>query len=234
IDPETVEFAKKSIDDYIIEHPTEVTYEPEILKNRTPESMSGEERLMSVRGFHQKATKDERFARLVKYQPLAEALVSFLGNDIKVVQDMALIKPPHVGSEKPIHQDAAYFELEPFDQVLGTWWALDPATVENGCMFVWPGTHRLPVVDHQEKEGTPHKVIDPKFVDPSQQVALPMNPGDVLFFSSRIFHFTPPNKSDNRRRSLQVHYGSAHCRVIPGMKPRKYTLVHGESQTHGF
>ncbi|MEO6845722.1 MAG: phytanoyl-CoA dioxygenase family protein [Chthoniobacterales bacterium] len=234
VDLETVEFAKESIDDYIIKHPLEVSYEEEILKNRKPEALTDEERLLAVRGFHQKASSDDRFLRLVKNASVSEALVSLLGEDIKVLQDMALIKPPFIGSEKPLHQDAAYFEIEPFDQVVGTWWALDRATEENGCMFVWPGTHRLPVVDHAQKEGTPHKVISPEFMEHFEKVALPMEPGDVLLFSSRVFHYTPTNRSGSRRRSLQVHYASAHCRLLPGKKARSYTLVRGATQPNGI
>ena len=59
-----------------------------------------------------------------------------------MIQDMALLKPAHVGREKPWHQDTAYFVMEPIDLVLGTWIALDAATPENGCMHVIPGSHR--------------------------------------------------------------------------------------------
>ena len=193
-----------------------------------------EERILAVRGIHQQVFKDERFHKLASYPPLISSLTSLLGPDIKVLQDMALIKPPRVGSEKPPHQDAAYFEIEPNDQALGTWWALDRATPENGCMFMWPETHRLPVVEHTPIEGTFHLVLPPELLEESRKVAVPMEPGDVLLFASRVFHFTPPNLSDYRRRSLQIHYASSQCRIAPGKKARTYTLVAGESKPHGI
>jgi len=234
IDPATVESAKQTIDDFILQHPDDVLYEPEVLKTRTPESLSPAERIMAVRGIHQQVAKDARFLALARHAALTDALVSLLGGDFKVLQDMALIKPPRIGSEKPAHQDAAYFEVEPLDQIVGTWWALDRATVENGCMFVWPGSHRLPVVSHTHLEGTPHLVLDAAHADPARQVPLPMESGDVLLFSSRLFHFTPPNRSDHRRRSLQIHYAGARCRLIPGKKARTYTLIRGETQPEGI
>jgi len=234
VDPQTVEFAKRTIDDRIREKVPEVQYEKEALQGRNPESLTPEERILAVRGIHQQVFRDDRFFRLASYEPLLSALVSLLGPDIKVLQDMALIKPPHIGSEKPLHQDAAYFEVEPFDQIVGTWWALDAANEENGCMFVWPGTNRLPVVDHTEIVGTPHRVIDPALIASKNQLALPMASGDVLLFSSRLFHQTPPNRSDRRRRALQIHYASSNCRLLPGRKPRTYTLVHGESKPGGL
>lgn len=234
ITPDVVAFAKRTIDDFINEHPDNVMYEPEILQTRQPAELTPEERVMAVRGIHQQVFKDERFGQLARNRALVDALVSLLGPDIKVLQDMALIKPPRIGSEKPAHQDAAYFEIEPLDQIVGTWWALDDATVENGCMFVWPGTHRLPVIPHTAREGTPHLVLDESMAGGSQSTALPMAAGDVLLFSSRLFHFTPPNRSEHRRRAVQIHYAGAHCRLLPGRKARTYTLVHGSAQPHGL
>jgi len=234
VDSETVEFALKAIDDFIVENPDKVHYEEEAMVGRTHESLTIEERILAVRGIHQQAFRDDRFLRLVRNEQVVRALISLLGSDIKVIQDMALIKPPRIGSEKPAHQDAAYFEVGPDDQVVGTWWALDRATPENGCMYVWPGTHRLPVVEHTLTPGTPHRVISPALLDESRKIGVPMEPGDVLFFSSHLFHFTPPNRSEYRRRSLQVHYASAQCQVLPGKKARTYTLVHGESQPGGL
>jgi phytanoyl-CoA hydroxylase len=259
IDSDTLAFACKTIDDFIREHPDQVQYEAEALQGRpgvTAEDIqlasrgappnrpwyetafaSIEERILAVRGIHQRVYRDDRFRRLAAHPPLVSALVSLLGEHIKVLQDMALIKPPKLGSEKPHHQDAAYFEIEPHDQVVGTWWALDPATIENGCMCVWPGTHRWPVIEHADmktKEGMPHRAADPANLDESQMLPLPMDAGDVLLFSSHLFHYTPPNRSNQRRRALQIHYASAHCRVVPGKKPRTYTLVHGQSQPHGL
>src|ERR1700679_3376092 len=45
-------------------------------------------------------------------------------------QEMALVKPPHIGSEKPWHQDAAYFRLTDPGLIVGVWIALDPALRE--------------------------------------------------------------------------------------------------------
>lgn len=42
---------------------------------------------------------------------LGPALEALLGPDPVLFQSMALIKPPHIGSEKPWHQDNAYFNV---------------------------------------------------------------------------------------------------------------------------
>ncbi len=60
-------------------------------------------------------------------------------------QDMALLKPPLIGSEKPWHQDHAYFNAELSTRIVGCWIALDCASEINGCMHVLRGGLRAHV-----------------------------------------------------------------------------------------
>lgn len=85
---------------------------------------------------------EPRLALLAHHPSVLEVVERILGGPVRLVQDMALLKPAHIGREKPWHQDAAYFPLDPPDSVLGVWIALDAATPGNGCMHVIPGTHR--------------------------------------------------------------------------------------------
>ncbi len=80
--------------------------------------------------------QDPRLAAITDHPRLAAWMADLLGPDAQCFQDMALLKPARVGSEKPWHQDAAYFDVLPADGVAGVWLALDPATVDNGCMQV--------------------------------------------------------------------------------------------------
>ena len=68
-------------------------------------------------------------------------LDALMGQGRVLLQEMALVKPPKVSGEKPWHQDAAYFRGSDPNLMFGVWIALDPATRENGCMEVIPGSH---------------------------------------------------------------------------------------------
>ncbi len=70
------------------------------------------------------------FARQAKLLELVRALI---GPHVKVFRDQALFKPPS-GRAKPPHQDQSYFQVEPQDDLVTAWIALDEATAENGCM----------------------------------------------------------------------------------------------------
>jgi phytanoyl-CoA hydroxylase len=148
-------------------------------------------------------------AEIAANPKLVAVLDQLIGPGHRMIQDMALIKPPFHGSEKPWHQDTAYFDWTPLGGVIGVWIALDEATVENGCMQVVPGSHLDGPVPH-------FHVRDCQVADDRVRVdrahVVPLEPGGVLFFSGLIHHGTPPNLSGDRRRALQYHYAAAECR----------------------
>jgi phytanoyl-CoA hydroxylase len=138
-------------------------------------------------------------------------LESLLGPQPTMFQDMALIKPPFIGSEKPWHQDNAYFSVTPLDAIVGVWIALDEATVANGCMHVLPGGHSLGAMKHFH--GRDCEIV-PQRVDESQARAVPLPAGGAMFFYGMLPHQTPPNSSPDRRRALQFHYRSATSQIV--------------------
>lgn len=137
---------------------------------------------------------------------------SVLGKDAVLYQSMALIKPANIGSEKPWHQDNAYFSIRDLDGILGTWIALDDATVENGCMHFLEGGHKAGPLKHYH--GKDCEIVPGRF-DPARAVPVELPSGGMVIFHGNLPHFTPPNRSRFRRRALQYHYRAASNEVIP-------------------
>jgi phytanoyl-CoA hydroxylase len=133
-------------------------------------------------------------------------LDALMGQGRVLLQEMALVKPPKVSGEKPWHQDAAYFRGSDPNLMFGVWIALDPATRDNGCMEVVPGSHLRGPAPHVPAEDINLCTIRPDLVRLEDRVAVPMDPGDALVFHSLIHHYTAANRSDRRRRALQFHY----------------------------
>src|SRR5687767_13778674 len=70
-------------------------------------------------------------------------LVSGLGIDRPLLlQSMYIFKQPNIGGEVTCHQDATFLYTEPL-RMVGLWFALEDATIENGCLWVIPGAHKL-------------------------------------------------------------------------------------------
>ena len=151
------------------------------------------------------------FEYLVNNHPVIRRVIELLlGNRAILYQDMALVKPPFIGSEKPWHQDNAYFEAAPLDATIGVWIALDEATVENGCMHLLPGPNLSPL---EHYHGFDCQIVESK-MDASKAVPVELKPGGALFFSGLLPHQTPPNSSPLRRRALQFHYRSASSTLL--------------------
>ena len=145
------------------------------------------------------------------HQKLVGLVDQLIGPGHCLTQDMALVKPPYHGSEKPWHQDTAYFDWLPLGGIIGAWIALDEATVQNGCMQVIPKSHLAGPVPHYHIRDCQ---MGDEGVQVEQAVVVPLKPGGVLFFSGLIHHGTPPNVSGDRRRALQFHYAAANCRKM--------------------
>jgi phytanoyl-CoA hydroxylase len=152
---------------------------------------------------------EPRLAAMAAHPRLSAILDQLIGARHRLIQDMALLKPPFKGSEKPWHQDNAYFDWTPLDGVIGVWIALDEATVENGCMQIVPGSHRAGPSPHYHVRDC--QLPDDRIAREDIHV-VPLKPGGALFFSALLHHGTPANLSAQRRRALQFHYTSALCR----------------------
>lgn len=151
---------------------------------------------------------EPRLEAASRHPRLMQAVHQLIGEGARMIQDMALLKPPFRGSEKPWHQDTAYFDWLPLGGILGAWIALDEANVDNGCMQVIPGSHLDGPAPHFHVRDC--QIADGR-VQVQRAVTIPLQPGGVLLFSGLLHHGTPPNLSAQRRRALQFHYAAANC-----------------------
>ena len=105
------------------------------------QGLSPEARRNAVRKLFEFVDCDSRLLALAENSAVLQILTRILGERPVLFQDMALMKPPRVGREKPWHQDCAYFNLPVQATVVGIWIALDNATPENGCLHIIPRSH---------------------------------------------------------------------------------------------
>lgn len=168
------------------------------------ESLPPEERLDYVRKLMWFVDLDPRIEAMA-YEPRIIALVThLLGAEPEMFQEMALLKPPGIGREKPWHQDHAYFNLPEGTHVVGVWIALDDTYPENGCMHFLPGGHHQGAIPHFNRRDW--QICDTEILGKDQAVAAPLRAGGCVIFDGLVPHGTPHNTTDTRRRALQFHY----------------------------
>ncbi len=185
------------------------------------ELQTNEERELAVRKVSRFVENDDRLKHIAYHPDILTSVELLLGESPKLVQDMALLKPPMGGGEKPWHQDMAYGPLAYNKPVIGVWIALDDAELDNGCMHVLPGSHA--------DGATPHYAVrDWQLCDShiavEEDVAIPLKSGGLMFFHGLIKHGTPYNLSEKRRRALQFHYvGQSAVKLTPQEYKRIFT-----------
>jgi len=168
------------------------------------ESMSPEERLDYVRKLMWFVDLDPRIEAMAYEPKLLRVVEHLLGAEAEMFQEMALLKPPGIGREKPWHQDHAYFNLPEGTHVVGVWIALDDTYPANGCMHFLPGGHREGPIPHFNRRDW--QICDTEILKRDQAVATPIPAGGCLIFDGLVPHGTPQNTTNTRRRALQFHY----------------------------
>jgi phytanoyl-CoA hydroxylase len=171
-----------------------------------PATLDADGRELAIRKYMDFVEDSPALKAAAMSRRLHAVLDQLLGHGRVLFQEMALVKPPRIGSEKPWHQDASYFRLTDPGLIVGVWIALDPALRMNGCMEVVPGSHLAGAVPHVHENDFNRCRIAPGRARVAERVAIEMQPGDALLFHSLLHHFTAPNKSDLRRRAVQFHY----------------------------
>jgi phytanoyl-CoA hydroxylase len=202
--------ATKNYSGMHIRHPENgfsIHYEPGL----NPLDLSVDEAEGKFRKVHGYENQHPVFQALVEHPRTKGFIEAALGLKVFLKGTMALSKPPFIGSEKPWHQDNAYFNWLPLEALATAWIALDDTTVENGCMYVLPGMHVKGAFRHVH---TIDCQIVPGRLDYSDAIPIEMKAGGAMVFSSMLPHQTPPNRTASRRRALQFQYRGENTRAV--------------------
>jgi ectoine hydroxylase-related dioxygenase (phytanoyl-CoA dioxygenase family) len=126
------------------------------------------------------------------------------------------------GTQQATHSDAMHFNSMPPGFMCGVWVALEDIDMDNGPLFYYPGSQKLPEVNMQDvgvdaaHSEYPHyeKYIDDLIQKHSlePEYAL-LKKGQALVWSSNILHGGAPQKDLSRSRHSQVtHFFFEGCR----------------------
>jgi phytanoyl-CoA hydroxylase len=115
-----------------------------------------------------------------------------------------------------VHQDATFLWTDPLS-VIGFWFALEDATIDNGCLWAVPGTHRGPLRqlfkrnrldDPAAADGTIFDELSDKPLpapDSPDAVALEVKAGTMIALHGLLPHWSNPNRSTRSRHAYSLH-----------------------------
>jgi ectoine hydroxylase-related dioxygenase (phytanoyl-CoA dioxygenase family) len=134
------------------------------------------------------------------------------------------------------HQDSTYWGLsEP--AVTTVWVAFSPSDARSGCMSVVPGTHKGDQVEHRDTFHRDNLLTRGQEiaveVSEADAVPMPLQTGQASLHHVRLFHASPPNRSNDRRIGYAIRYVPTHVRQVVGERDSA-TLVRGRDDYGHF
>lgn len=150
----------------------------------------------------------ERFSRT----PELAALASGLGlHRPLLLQSMYIFKQPHIGGEVGCHQDSTFLYTEPLSCV-GLWFALQDATVDNGCLWAVPGRHALRKRFRYRGGELTNDTLDDSPLPLDEALPLEVKQGTLVVLDGLLPHYSGPNRSGRSRHAYTLHLIDGACR----------------------
>lgn len=173
---------------------------------------SDEEVMKKILCIHFPHKTSEIMHGYLSHPNMTKVLTNVVSPNVKCMQSMLFIK----AAGKPgqaWHQDEFYIPTRD-RSLIGGWIAMDDATIENGCLWVIPGSHKHGILWPQEEH------FDKRFDCAGLSVGFPytdddsipveVKAGSIVFFNGYLLHRSLPNKAKSGyRRCLVNHYMSA-------------------------
>ena len=173
---------------------------------------------------------------LMRHPRILDAVEDLIGPDLLCWNTIFWIKEAQSPSFVSWHQDVRYWGLDT-SELVTAWVALSPATEESGCMRVLPGSHREEVLPHRDEYHDDNLLTRGQEiaveVDESKTVSMALAPGQASLHNVGLAHASGPNRTDDRRIGVSMHYISTRTRQTVGGWDSA-ALVRGEDRYGHF
>jgi phytanoyl-CoA hydroxylase len=154
---------------------------------------------------------DEAFADF-SYSSKVANIAKQLGISVPVIlQSMYICKQPFIGGEVTCHQDSTYLYVKN-NPVTGFWFALEEATLDNGCLWAIPGGHRTAVKSRMLRladDSIRNEIYDASPWPLEDMVPLPVPRGSLIILHGLLPHMSKMNTSAKSRHAYTLHMMSS-------------------------
>lgn len=146
--------------------------------------------------------------------PKLKSLIATLGiQSPLLIQSMYIFKQPEIGGEVCCHQDSTFLYTEPAD-IVGLWFALEDATIENGCLWAIPEGHRQGLKSQwvrTNEGGMKFEVFDETPFANERLVPLEVRKGTLILLHGLLPHKSEANRSSRSRHAYTLHVMPGKC-----------------------
>lgn len=159
----------------------------------------------------------EKLKNTANKSEVVETMDLLLGKKSKLFQSINFL----TGSQQKAHSDSVHMTTFPLGYLTAIWIALEDIDENQGALFFYPGSHRLPYVlnkdfDHggnyfllgkdrnKNYEAAIARVIEENDLE---QKTFKAKKGDVLIWHANLLHGgLPVTKTGSTRKSMVMHY----------------------------
>lgn len=108
--------------------------------------------------------------------------------------------------EVSIHQDATFLYTDPIS-VTGFWFAMQDATLQNGCLWALPSGHRLGLASrfHRKGEETDFEYFEGTPIPRTGYIPLEVSEGTLVLLYGLLPHYSEANLSSKTREAYAIH-----------------------------
>ena len=141
------------------------------------------------------------FNKVCLNKKILDAVESIIGKNILICGTTLFIKNPNEKGFVSFHQDAKYIGLEPYNWVTA-WIAVTDANEENGCMRMWPGSHKHELKYHNQKFDENNLLTRGQTIENvpyNDTTPVILKSGQMSLHHPTIVHGSGLNKSKDRR-----------------------------------
>ncbi|MFN8164706.1 MAG: phytanoyl-CoA dioxygenase family protein [Bacteroidia bacterium] len=150
---------------------------------------------------------DPTFSEFSRSLSMKQLSAELKMNDYHLIQSMLIFKHAKIGGVVDLHQDSTFLYTEP-DSCIGFWFALEDATIDNGCLWAKPGGHQTALRKRfKRKYGGGVELVDINS-DPltmEGMVPLEVKKGTCIVLHGLLPHFSYPNTSGKARPAYAIH-----------------------------
>jgi ectoine hydroxylase len=159
-------------------------------------------------GFIKSITRDKTLMSVLEF---------ILGKEVVAFQTINFFK----GSEQRAHSDSVHMTTYPLGYLIAAWIALEDINDDNGPLFYYPGSHKLPYLLNNDfntgetaltlgqKEYTDYEDVTEDLLKqhPFKKTSFHARKGDVLVWHANLIHGGAPIlNAELTRKSMVIHY----------------------------
>ncbi|MEX0812765.1 MAG: phytanoyl-CoA dioxygenase family protein [Chitinophagales bacterium] len=161
--------------------------------------------------------KSKKIREIIGRKKLESILSMLLGRELNLFQSINFLE----GSQQKAHSDSIHMTTFPLGFLIAAWIALEDVDENNGPLFYYPGSHKLPYLlnkdfDHGgnalligENANNQYEKAIEKLIEKEQlqKETFYAKKGDVLIWHANLIHGgSAVNDAERSRKSMVLHY----------------------------